>query len=389
MVQYDWKFELCHSYGDMPAIGELTQARSKQFQKTLNRSGNLSFNVPLSYDLAHEIETIATCVRASKNGKPVWSGPVWQTDEKSSASESKMVVNCVGWYEFANVRYFRTNVNYPAPGGTEDAQVAFDIINNHANESSLVIPSGVIDGEIVYAPASVWFTAGSRRSDLTDFPYVPVLRGSGNLSYQAWANNLGQSIQTLSDLEGGFDWEIDPMTRAFDVWRKKCRQTDAVFAAEWGPKNLSEAGRQTDASQMRNFFNVSGKTVGSGIVYNDGSDPAHPPTHPRYGYFEEPISLSNVNDPAILGAYGNAELALRERPIVTHSITPFPLGTNENVPSIFEDYDIGDICGLVVKDGRFDVGSDEDPQSFRLFGATVNISDEGNETVSAMQIYYG
>jgi hypothetical protein len=374
VVIADWRFVLAHSYGDLPHIGDLLEASNKSLAVTLNRPGSFTCSLPLNAEISYEISPVETCVKAIKNGNCVWSGPVMQMREQAEAN--KLELTCNGWFDLLNYRFFRADVDL---GVAMDHTIVFTVINDHANSSSLLVPSKVIDGETLFAPSPSWIISGSTIPDESNGDtFREVARST---PFTAWSSNIGQEITRLSDIEDGFDFEVDSITREFNIWRKKMKTSDALFGYASEPQNLRDATRETDATQMRNWFHVVGSS-GAGDAYDNTTASSIP----RLGYFEENVSLSSVGDAEILGAYGNAEIVLRQYPIQTHSVEPFPIRAEGNVPSIFEDYDIGDLLHFVVRQGRFDTG--ENPQGFRLFGATIAVDEQGDEKVSSMQIYY-
>jgi hypothetical protein len=94
-----------------------------------------------------------------------------------------------------------------------------------------------------------------------------------------------------------------------------------------------------------------------------------------YGLFEENNTLTQANQD-ILAPYGMAELAIRARPFVVYNLVPQPYG-----PRLFDDFQIRDMIFFTAIKENFRVQN----QAIRIFGATVNIDDAGNETISQLQ----
>lgn len=393
MVRADWRFELAHSYGDdMEAmrIGELSKARGKSLTPLHNRGGSLGFNIPLKNDLAPEIIPIETCIIAVKNDVPVWSGPVWQTKENTDSS--RMQVTAVGWQKLLDKRFFRSNMTYSSLAGTDDVQIAMDVLdhaNDHDGSLALTRPGKYIDfgegPEWVWARSVSWIKKGQIFAGPDGAIYRQVPRRQ---SYLEWQNYLGPAIQQLSDIEDGFDYWVDPWTVEMNFSRKRqTTQSDVIFGYKRSSENLLNAERDRDADKTMNYMRVQ---TAAGIVLVPAQESID-----RLGYFEENANLLDVQiggtDPEdklnIGAAYGAEETTLRMWPETVHVIQPKMISlNNKNVPSIFEDYNIGDVCSFLVDEGSF-VTTQE--QGFRLFGVTIAIDEEGNEKLSNMQIYWG
>jgi hypothetical protein len=386
MVRADWKYELAHSYGDeMIRIGELSQARGKQLNPILNRPGNLSFNYPLKGELANDIKRDVTAIIAVKNDVAVWSGPVWQT--KESTDGSKINVTAVGWPTLLDKRLVRRNIAYTAVDGTDDGQIAFDLIdhvNDHDGSLGLTLPSNLIKGEIVPARSISFIKKGAFMPGPDGAVYRPVPRRQ---TYTAWQNYVGPSIQQLSDVEDGFDYWPDPVTVELNIARKRMRDLpNVIFGWKKMTENLTSAERDGDSSKAMNFMRVM---TSAGIVNVPADE-----SIARIGYREEVANLVDVqlggSDPTdtldLGAAYGAAETNFRMWGEEIFVIQPQMLSSGGSVPSIFEDFDLGDMMTLAVDEGRF-VTTKE--QRFRFFGVNISIDEEGNEKLSNMQIYWG
>jgi len=130
-----------------------------------------------------------------------------------------------------------------------------------------------------------------------------------NLTYQIY-QNIGQAITDLSNIEGGFDFEVNPVTRALDIYYgtvktgstifgRGVNRPEVVFGYRWGPSNLSNASRTTDGSKLMNQETATGR-YGTG----QQTDTASVAT---YGLYEEQQTLSEVVDVNVLDAEWSAE----------------------------------------------------------------------------------
>lgn len=201
------------------------------------------------------------------------------------------------------------------------------------------------------------------------------------IKFQAGTKH-GSAIDTLVNMEAGFDWYIDPLTREMDIlydnvkgtiYGRGVDNTDVEFGYGWGPRNVSAFDLSTDSSILANRMSIKGK-YHTGVAYDEDSINA-------YGLYEDSVSLSDVVDEDILVAYAGAETAYRLQPFKTYNFTPFPYDGSDRIPLLFEDYDIGDIVYLTVKYGPLNI----ERQAVRVFGVSIDIDNEGNEKLGQIQ----
>ena len=357
-----WKFQLCNTDSTMSAIGELTGARDRSLDLILNRPGSLRFTINAKDHLAGSIEEGVTCVKAYRDNVCRWSGPIWGIDE--GLPDKNISVSCVGWQEELNQRPiedWQEADPRTRPEQIDAGLIAYNLLalaNEQTNESGIIVPTHI--------------TAGIR-----DLSQLRTRR------YQRWAN-IGASIQELSDIEAGFDYHVDPVTRMMNIdydqikaglYGRGTDRINTLFAIGWpaGPRNLQRFQRTIDVSQMKNRIVAQGR-YGS-YKYGDLA------SQNKHGIFTEQIALSDVTNEQILKAFAVAEIAVRSKPKVVYSMDPFPYTDRFYVPQIFIDYNIGDIVYVTALGGRISI----ERQPIRVFGATINIDNEGVERVTGLQ----
>jgi len=351
-----WKFVLADATQSPPKlIGELMSAKSRHLQIALNKPGSASFQMTMHHLLADAIQPITTCIIAYKYNVARWSGPVWTIDE--DVTSATMTVNAVGWYELLNHRILHDQKSYTSVVG---GSIALDLLST---------TNAVAATRLTMAAGNVHDTQTRSRD------------------YPRW-QNIGAAIQELIEIENGFDLIIDPITRVLSTYPSPTLgagtpgptwndRKNVVFGYGWGPDNVANLQRQTDASQTMNSIYVSGKNA----TYGPGTDAA---SIAAYGAFEEQVSLTDVADVNVLTAYGAAEITFRKNPRIIYSITPFPQGSApERVPDPLVDYNLGDQVYLTAKyPPRIKISN----QAVRVFGFDINIDDEGNEKLGALQL---
>ena len=274
-----WKFILADATTSPPTlIGELMAAKSRHLTLALDKAGSASFDMTMHHILADQIQPITTCIIAYKYNQPMWSGPVWTIDE--NITSATMTVSAVGWFELLNHRILHDQKSYISTVG---GSIALDLLNT----TNAFAPTRII-------------------SDATHVTDTQVR----SRDYARW-QNIGAAITELSEIENGFDFVIDPITRTMSfypsptlggpnpptpVWHD---QQSVVFGYGWGPDNVAQFQRQTDSSTLMNTIYVSGKNG----TYGPGTDAA---SIAAYGAFEEQVSLSDVADRNVLTAFGAA-----------------------------------------------------------------------------------
>jgi hypothetical protein len=342
----NWRFVLGVS-STMEPIAELDRATSRTLSYALNRAGTCSFSLRLTDPVAELVEPISRCIIIYRNGDIVWAGPVWTTDEQAAANTFN--VNAVEWQELLGKRFLPEDVTYT---DIDAGAIAIGLLQRvNAIAPTLITPG---DTEVT-RPRSKAYTKDQ---------------------------NLGDEIQTLGDIESGFDYRIDPKTRRLNIYTHYgTDKPKVVFGLGFGPDNLSEATRQLDGSLIVNREQVVGSLNARALVEDFESQLI-------YGVQEEISTLSDVPDMNILFAYGAAEVAVKRIPRTSISLTPKPPGS-AHLPRPFDDYFLGDTVRLGVKRGRFKIpASGSALQAIRIFALSISIDDNGIERVSQIQTTY-
>jgi hypothetical protein len=204
--------------------------------------------------------------------------------------------------------------------------------------------------------------------------------------------NVGQAIQELSDIENGFDFEVDPATRALNLYHslvggtihgKGSTKSDVRFGYLTGPDNLSSFSRQLDGQIVSNDTIVTGKNGAGRAVELASITTAGTAfwagVSGGLGYrIQDVISLSDVPDLEILQAFAGVETTLRSFPRQTYNFVPRPYSTGQKTLRPFVDYGLGDIVYVSADRGRVNVTN----QAVRIFGFDIAIDENGVERVT-------
>jgi hypothetical protein len=363
MPDYEWI--LCESpsrlapFAPLVKVGTLWAAKNRTYQLVQNRAGSASFTLrtddPMipsildNIDLGDVRGTVRHCIRIRRNGVDLWSGPIFGI--QGDLDQGQLTFSCMGWLEETQKRILWTTQDYSNNGnGTPADQIAFGLINTvnaqDTNHPLLIQP-------------------GSSTGDFAAYP---------RNRYYLWGQTiLGPALQELSDIEAGYTYVVDPVTREVNLftWDQYVNRTDVKLGYNWGPMNLQTVQWQEDATQTCNYMGIV--SLGAPVYVDD------PNSEDQYGLFEEYNTLSNANQ-SLLQPYGVAELVIRSRPLVTYTLVPSP-SLQTTGPRLFDDYQIGDQIYWSAQKDYFTVSG----QAIRVFGATVTLDDNDNETITALQ----
>mgnify|MGYP001224230556 CR=1 FL=1 len=346
----NWKFYLANS-SDLSYNKDISgEARGKQLSLSHNRSGNFEFNLPMTAENLYYTQCVQTCVICLKNNNIVWSGPIWTRSTDFAAA--KINFTAVGWFEILMNRFLWNNV--PTYTSQNEGYIALQLLN------------------IANTDHPTWITMGTNTATSTR-----------SKKYEIW-QNIGEEIISLSDIEDGFDLQVDPETRELNIkeWDDYEDRTEIPFGLNWGPDNISNLVVDENGGEMRNRIQVVG--ANSTVYTYNSNSPLFPDNSQDYnGVFTEIIQATEESDANVLQAIANAHGAIKQWPITNYDIQLKPQGPN-NPYEIFEDYNIGDkIYATAQKSIEGEkVSMEIEP---RIFGATIAIDDNGTERVSSLQ----
>lgn len=345
-----WQVFLANS-SDLTRNADITsQAHDLQLDLALNQAGSCSFNLPLSTEFTQYLDPIRDCVIVQKNKAVVWSGMIWSKEEDFTGA--KISISAVGWYEILHKRYSTANTL------------------TYTNKTSGFIIKALVDATNAHADTWINTTTGTD----TQVRTVTVEKLS----------NIGDQIQQLTALENGCDVKVNPVTRNLIVsGPTDFTVTNIAFGFNVGPANVVSANRTTTGDDMANEQYVQGANI-TAFAENSISKGTGPFGEGQT--FQNVISVTEVVDPVLLGAIANAEVAVNGYPRVLIDFVPKGIDINNtfNMPSIFEDYDIGDQVTISVKKD----GSTINGQAVRIFSASLAIDNNGTEKINSLSTTY-
>lgn len=336
---------------DMTGMGALSAAYGRSFKPVFNGPGSFSFSMSLASKSAPLIALRRTGVLISRNERPIWSGGV--TNITRDASAGTMQVTVTGWLEEFDHRYVRKD---------EEATLTFVNVEGGSIIQSLITTCNAqLDSAGFVRPLRI-SPGGFSDTQLR------------NRSYHV-GDNYGSSIREPSTIENGVDIKIDPVSRTLST----VPPTDYIDREEvkfgWGlaPFNLDNVVETSDGI---NLFNRENAVTAGGIVaYADDQDAIDA----AGVMLEEWVSLSDVSDLTIAGAYANAELVVKRGGLITYQLSPKPYG---DLPRPYDDFEWGDKAYFSVARDSFLIEN----QAVRLFAGTINYTDEGDEVVAELEV---
>lgn len=229
-----------------------------------------------------------------------------------------------------------------------------------------------------------WLDTGTYDSTTTVTPSGGFVRKNFKISQD---ESFGEAITKLTEQENGpdIDVSLEPnasgkLVRKLNVYVKKGDfKSNVYFGFNWGPQNIQTFIKNTQTEKVAN--NLIGRANGVNPVMLATASGSLS----KYGVFESVVNLNQtVPNADSLAYYTAAEYLFTSEPDISYSITPFPYTIGSSIPEPFVDYDIGDqVRFRALKEPRIDVSG-----SFRVFGMSVSITDDGNETIGELQIYY-
>jgi Siphovirus ReqiPepy6 Gp37-like protein len=333
-----WRFFLARSSDPTYRICELRDAKQRQLTLDMLRPGSFQATVPFDSETAKNVTPWRTCVVAERLGVPRWSGPI--TTVRGSFASKQVSITAAGWLDILNHRIVRVKRTFTD------------------------IDAGTIASSVVDDANAISATG-------LDVTYVQTTQPR-SITYEI-GTFVGQIIQSLAEIEDGYDFTVDPITKEIRIYVQKSQtRPNTVFAIGAPPHNVSELAVHEDGTTLCNHFLVKGE-----LNWAEANDA---PSQSNYGVFDDFESIDTKADNVLL-AYAGVETILRATPRITFEITPYPWSPDGAVPGFGVDYDIGDVVYLTAQGGRYDITR----QAQRIYGAALNIDEEGDERVGTLR----
>lgn len=339
----EWKYYLATA-DDMSIIAELRNAKQRRLRIDNNLAGSASCTIRMSEKYARLASPWETCLLTVRDDEPRWSGPL--QDVSGDYDTGIVTLSAVGWMETLMPILVQDEVKYT---NVDAGQIAANLL----------------------ALAAAQYVQRVSIGDVTET----------QLRTRTYAMDvsIGAEIVNLSQLESGYDWYVDPLSRELNIVARRGQdRPDAKWyfiADRPEASNITRLNERFDGSTVTNDVKARGKFSTARATSSESMA--------RFGLRQEAAQLSDVVDNNVLNAYANAEIVYRAFPRAIYTITPGTTRPEMGKPEPFVDFDIGDTTYLTARRDEFIV----DEQAIRIFGMDLSIGDDGSETVNTLKTY--
>lgn len=258
-----------------------------RYSHVLNRPGGFAATLPLRHPKATRanLDPGRTAVFIERGGVIVWGGILWTA--KASVEGATVEVGGEGFWSYFRRRKIRTTKAYAA---ADQCFIARDLVT--------------------YAQAQ----AGGDLGVIVGSETSGVLRDRTYYHYER--KNLGEAVEQLAAVQGGFDFNIDVswiggvITKTFQVqYPRRGRATAIVF--ELG-SNIEGLEQEIDATRQANIIDGLGAGDGDSMLITTVSDLSQTPPYPL---LEDVVTYKDVRVPSTLQLSSLAELVSRSTPV--------------------------------------------------------------------------
>lgn len=277
------------------------------YGERLNLPGSIQFKLAA----AHSTATEATLnpgvheIVVERDGAPVWAGPLLTMTEPEKPESG-------GWlFDFAGEGllhypwrwYVTSTLTFTA---TDQFTIAKALVDFHQNKAG-----------------------GDFGIDTSGVGLSGVVRDRTYYGYEQ--KNIGEALQQLAEVRNGFDYSIDPASRALRLHypKKGARKTDLV----WDERNIRRFVRSRDSTAQASQELGIGLGEGDRALRAATQDAAAVAT---FGLTQHTYSNAGIGKMTTLVAHIERELALFKNPAEMIAVV---VGTEE--PPVFS-YEVGD-----------------------------------------------
>lgn len=310
------------------------------FRKVLNRPGAFAASIPLRHPKATRanLDPGKTSIYVERDGVILWGGILWTV--KSSGTE-KIVIGGEGFWSYFRKRLIRVTKTYAAQ---DQLFIARDLMN---------YAQGITNGNIGVTVGSE--TSGVNR-DRTYYHYE--------------RKPIGESIEQLSAVDGGFDFAIDcawsgsSITKTFVLsYPRRGRTTQITLDLATNVEGLEW---EIDATKQANSVDALGAGNGDSMLISTASDPGT-----GYPLYEDAVSYKDVTVQATLNKWASSWLAQERTPVETLP-TIMARDTAEAAIGSFIE---GDVLNVVASDGFVSING-----QYRVVGYKIAVDQNGRES---------
>lgn len=322
-------------------LGEIFNFKNLKFNKRLNNYGQCSFDIEIDDVAAGTLISLRKYTvwiyKVTNTGDVlVWSGEqVRRTGKLNSDENDWCTIYCYDWLYLFKDRYTASKVIYD---GIDAGLIAFGMI-----DTSQLKPNG-----------SFGITQGT-------------IATTQNRDRTYYNQNIMEAIVNLSDVIGGFDFEITN-DRVFNVYTIKGNDLTNSVILEY-TRNLQSVSIDEDFTNPVNNAIVLGEVFGgtelSRIERIDSTSQLASKLREKVMTADDVIDLDTLN------SKGDAMLAKYKVPLI--KVTFELIKSSVSITS----FSLGDLIRLIIKKGIYNYNND-----FRIFEWEVSIDEVNTEKIS-------
>lgn len=330
-----WQFALGARVLDDPEE-EASKARARRVRWRLTEPSEASFTIDGHDAQAELITELVTDLHVYRDGRRLYRGRVGPTQDVVDGRRHTVTVP-TGDYRGVLRRRILYDTDQLAWTATDQAAIAL----------------GLIDQTQAHVGGDLGITAGLGASTgvARDRTYEP-----GKAVFEA--------VQQLSEVINGFDWDIDPDSRALDIYYPQRGENRGVVLDLGGL--VTGFTRDVDPSTYANANRVNGDDTVTAEV-REATDLA---TRPE-GRWDAQHGYTTISEQATLDERANWQIEQDQLVVPTYTVR-LKKGRWEGPDHVW----LGDPCKLVLPSGRLAVDT-----VLRVYEIAVDIDDNGTETV--------
>lgn len=336
-IRMNANYKIVSKDSDGTALGEFERFADLQFGKRLNNYGQCSFKVPVTDSkIASLISLRRYTVEVYRGSDLVWTGEqATRVGDLTDKGDNWVTIYCYDWFEQLGSRY-------------TDAEVVFTGID--AGE----IAWALIDTTQVQANGDFGITAGT----------IEATQDRDRIYND---KNIAEAIIELSNVIGGFDFEINH-SKVFNISNRLGVDRSGTVILEYGI-NVKSVSITEDFS----------KVINRALVLGNNGVPADALRVTRedldsQGLYKLREAISNemtVSETKTLEDKGDAILRKYTLPLVK-----LTLSLVRKTPTIL-DFALGDTIRLIIKSGIYDID-----RQFRVFEWSNTVNADNTESLS-------
>lgn len=310
---------------DGTTVAELAKAQLDDVEWVLNQPGTLNFSmsqtdakVSLPALVKHEIQLRI-------DDEPLWQGPIW----RCKGNSQKVTFGCDGLLSYFERRYVtNTSLQYTSIDQFAIAFALLEYAQVGANKDLRIAGAAVANSGVVR----------SREYKREDHEQIfDLLQEFPGLT------------RADTGAKSGFDFDIDPVTRAFTPYHPQKGVRRGNLVLEYG-RNVTDYDVEEDGVNLTNRAYATGGSNGEVKFEENYLDAA---SAAEYGEMQAIISKGDEKDVTVLEQHAADYVRTHKVPIVNPSLSAVSVPVN-----LLGAIDTGDTMPVKIVKGRHNIAGD-------------------------------